>query len=120
MPKMKMATPAATNASSTLSGLTPAIHIMVVVVSPTTLPEPPALDAATIAGEIADVNFAAEDMLRDRAADQRRGDIVEKARKDGDDDEKRKAAFPVVRQERGHLVGNPALARNAATAARSP
>ena len=45
---MKMATPAATNASSTLSGLTPSIHIMVVVVSPTTLPEPPALEAATI------------------------------------------------------------------------
>ena len=35
--------------SSTLSGLTPSIHIMVVVVSPTTLPEPPALEAATIA-----------------------------------------------------------------------
>ena len=31
------------------SGLTPAIHIIVVVVSPTTLPAPPALDAATIA-----------------------------------------------------------------------
>jgi hypothetical protein len=27
----------------------PAIHIIVVVVSPTTLPEPPAFDAATIA-----------------------------------------------------------------------
>ena len=44
-----MATLAATKASSTLSGLTPSIHIMVVVVSPTTLPEPPAFDAATIA-----------------------------------------------------------------------
>ena len=30
------------------SGLTPSIHIMVVVVSPTTLPEPPAFEAATI------------------------------------------------------------------------
>ena len=29
--------------------MTPAIHIMVVVVSPTTLPEPPALEAATMA-----------------------------------------------------------------------
>ena len=28
---------------------TPSIHIIVVVVSPTTLPEPPALEAATIA-----------------------------------------------------------------------
>ena len=27
----------------------PSIHIIVVVVSPTTLPEPPAFDAATIA-----------------------------------------------------------------------
>ena len=27
-----------------MSGLTPSIHIMVVVVSPTTLPEPPAFD----------------------------------------------------------------------------
>ena len=31
------------------SGLMPSIHIMVVVVSPTTLPEPPAFEAATIA-----------------------------------------------------------------------
>ena len=31
------------------SGLTPAIHIIVVVVSPMTLPAPPALAAATIA-----------------------------------------------------------------------
>ena len=36
-------------ASSTSSGWTPAIHIIVVVVSPTTLPAPPALDAATMA-----------------------------------------------------------------------
>ena len=32
-----------------LSGFTPSIHIIVVVVSPTTLPDPPALEAATIA-----------------------------------------------------------------------
>ena len=44
-----IAAPAATNASSTSSGSTPSIHIMVVVVSPTTLPEPPAFEAATIA-----------------------------------------------------------------------
>jgi hypothetical protein len=42
---------AAVKASSTASGLTPSIHIMVVVVSPTTLPEPPALEAATIAAK---------------------------------------------------------------------
>ena len=49
MPKITIATLAATNASSTDSGLTPSIHIIVVVVSPTTLPEPPAFEAATIA-----------------------------------------------------------------------
>ena len=49
MPKITIAAAAAMYASSTTSGLTPSIHIMVVVVSPTTLPEPPAFDAATIA-----------------------------------------------------------------------
>jgi hypothetical protein len=46
---MTSATVAATYASRTASGETPAIHIIVVVVSPMTLPAPPALDAATIA-----------------------------------------------------------------------
>jgi hypothetical protein len=32
-----------------IGGLMPSIHIMVVVVSPTTLPEPPAFEAATMA-----------------------------------------------------------------------
>ena len=36
-------------ASKTTSGETPSIHIMVAVVSPTTLQAPPALEAATIA-----------------------------------------------------------------------
>ena len=49
MPKINIAAPAATHASSTCSGSTPSIHIIVVVVSPTTLPEPPAFDAATMA-----------------------------------------------------------------------
>src|SRR5688572_30686860 len=44
--KNAVAAKAATYASSTASGLTPSIHIIVVVVSPTTLPDPPALDAA--------------------------------------------------------------------------
>jgi hypothetical protein len=44
-----MATLAAMYASNTASGDTPSIHIIVVVVSPTTLPDPPAFDAATIA-----------------------------------------------------------------------
>ena len=49
MPKTNRATPEPMKASSTWSGLTPAIHIMVVVVSPTTLPAPPPFEAATIA-----------------------------------------------------------------------
>ena len=49
MPNSTSATPEPMNASSTSSGSMPAIHIIVVVVSPTTLPAPPALEAATIA-----------------------------------------------------------------------
>jgi hypothetical protein len=49
MPQTTSATPAATYACTTSSGLTPSIHIIVVVVSPTTLPEPPAFEAATMA-----------------------------------------------------------------------
>src|SRR5690242_12611709 len=49
MPKITIAIDAAMYASSTDSGETPSIHIIVVVVSPTTLPEPPAFDAATMA-----------------------------------------------------------------------
>jgi hypothetical protein len=37
------------NASSTSTGEIPAIHIIVVVVSPITLPAPPVFEAATIA-----------------------------------------------------------------------
>ena len=82
---------------------------MVVVVSPTTLPEPPAFEAATIAGEIADVDLAAENVPRHGAADQRRGDVVEEARQHEHDDEQHEAALPVVGQEGRHLVGHAAL-----------
>ena len=92
-----------------MSGLTPSIHIMVVVVSPTTLPEPPAFDAATMRREIADVDLAPENMPRHRAADQRGGDVVEEARQHEHDDEQRKAALPVVGQEGRHLVRDAAL-----------
>ncbi len=47
-PKIISATIAAIYASNTSRGGIPEIHIMVVVVSPTTLPDPPALDAATM------------------------------------------------------------------------
>ena len=75
----------------------PSIHIIVVVVSPTTLPAPPALDAATIAGEIADVHLL-EQRVRHRAADHRRRDVVEERRQHEDHHQQDEAAFPVVRQ----------------------
>ena len=46
---MNKASVAGIMASNTRLGATPAIHIIVVVVSPTTLQAPPALEAATIA-----------------------------------------------------------------------
>jgi hypothetical protein len=49
MPATKSAQVAATYAVNTDSGLTPPIQSIVVVVSPITLPAPPALAAATIA-----------------------------------------------------------------------
>jgi hypothetical protein len=49
IPKIASAITDGRNASATCSGLTPSIHIIVVVVSPTTLHAPPAFDAATIA-----------------------------------------------------------------------
>jgi hypothetical protein len=49
MPKINNATVEAMIASNSRAGEIPAIHIIVVVVSPNTLQAPPALDAATIA-----------------------------------------------------------------------
>jgi hypothetical protein len=91
--------PAATNASRTESGLTPAIHIIVVVVSPTTLPEPPAFDAATIAGEVPDMDLPAKNARCDRAPDQRRGDVIEEGRQHEDHPEQDESALPVVGQD---------------------
>ena len=62
------------------SGRMPAIHIMVVVVSPTTLPEPPRVGGRDDGGEVADVQPAAEERGRHRAADHRGRDVVEEAR----------------------------------------
>ncbi len=71
---------------------------MVVVVSPTTLPEPPALEAATMAGEITDVHAAVKHAGGDGAADQRGGDVVEERRQHEYHHQQQKAAFPIVRQ----------------------
>ena len=49
MPKTKSASTAGAKAWKTAAGEMPLIHIIVVVVSPTTEPEPPAFEAATIA-----------------------------------------------------------------------
>ena len=47
--KTRKATTAASRRAARPTGATPLIHIIVVVVSPITLPAPPALAAATIA-----------------------------------------------------------------------
>ena len=60
-------------------------------------------------GEIADVNLALEHVPRNGAADQGGGDIVEEARQHEHQDEQHDAALPVVRQQRRHLIRNPAL-----------
>ena len=91
------------------SGLTPAIHIMVVVVSPTTLPAPPALDGGDDGGEIADMHLAPEHLARHGAADQRGGDVVEKARQHENHHQQHEPALPVVRQERRQHVRDVAL-----------
>ena len=100
---------AAIYASSTLSGLMPLIHIIVVVVSPTTLPAAAGIGGCDDRGQIADVNLSTEDVARHRSPDERGRDIVEEARQNEDDDEKDSAAFPVIRQQGRHLIRNPAL-----------
>ena len=60
-------------------------------------------------GEIADMDFALEDMPSHRAADQGRCDVVEKARQHEHDGEQHKPAGPTVRQERWHLVRDAAV-----------
>jgi len=74
-------------------------------------------DAARSAGvrgrddrrEIADVNLALEHVPRNGAADQGGGDIVEEARQHEHQDEQDNAALPIVRQQRRHLIRNPAF-----------
>ncbi len=88
---------------------TPAIHIIVVVVSPTTLPAPARVRRGDDRSEIADVHLAAEHRHRHRAADHRRGDIVEEARQHEDHHEQDERAFPVAGQEARQERGNAAV-----------
>ena len=55
------------------------------------------------------MDFAAEDVTRHRAADQRGRDVVEEAREDEHDREQHEPALPAIRQECRHLVGDAAL-----------
>jgi hypothetical protein len=105
MPKITMANPAATYASSTDNGETPAIHIIVVVVSPTTLPEPPAFDARRSPRDSRDA-LCAEHDARDCATDQRRGNVVEEGRQHEDHDQQYEGALPVIGQQRGQPCRN--------------
>ena len=61
------------------------------------------------AGEIADMDFALKHMPGHRAADQRRGDVVEKARQHEHQRQQHEAAFPVVGKQRRHFIRNAAL-----------
>jgi hypothetical protein len=47
-------------------------------------------------GEIADMHFAAKYLLRHAAADEGRGDVVEKTRDHGHNDEQHEATLPVI------------------------
>jgi hypothetical protein len=60
IPKINNATLDAITASNTAPGGMPAIHIMVVVVSPSTLQAPPAFEAATMARDSRCALFGAE------------------------------------------------------------
>jgi hypothetical protein len=106
-------------ASSTDSGDTPAIHIIVVVVSPTTLPEPAGVRRGDDRREIADVHLAAEHHARDRAADQRRGDVVEERRQHEDHRRAARSRPSSRRAAIGAATPAPGWPRNASTAARS-
>ena len=85
---------------------------MVVVVSPTTLPEPPVVGRRDDRGEIADM-YPLKFVPGHRPADQRGGDVVEEARQNEHNQAQRKPALPVVRQHRGHFIRNPALLERA-------
>ena len=59
--------------------------------------------------EIADMDLPPKDVTRDRAPDQRSGDVIEKTRQHENDDEKEDAAFPVIGQHGRHFVRYPAF-----------
>ena len=59
-------------------------------------------------GEITHVDFAAKYMTRHRAT-KRRSNIIEKTRQHEHNGEQHQAAFPIVRQQRRHLIRDGAL-----------
>ena len=91
-------------------GLTPSIHIMVVVVSPTTLPEPPGIGGRDDGGQVADVHLAPEHPLRHacrRSAPRRccRGS----SRCTATMTSSTKPPFQSSGRKRGIIVGHPAF-----------
>ena len=59
--------------------------------------------------KVADVDLAAKYVPRDRAADDRRRNVVEETRQHKHDHEQQQPARPVVRQQRRHLVRHGAF-----------
>ena len=59
--------------------------------------------------DVADMDFALEQLQRHRPADQGRRDVVEEARDEPDDGQQEEGALPVVGQQRRHHIGNAAL-----------
>ena len=114
---MKRAIEDAMIALKTINGETPSIHIIVVVVSPSTLQAPPALAAATIATSDALIARTPEEAAAAvraivktqaalkanvaRAADQGCGNIIKKRREQPNQREHEEAALPIVRHESG-------------------
>jgi hypothetical protein len=76
----------------------------VVVVSPTTLPEPPALEAATIAADL-----AAKDGVCHGAPNHRRGNVVEKRGQHEHHREQRERTLRLSRQVLWEHCGNMAF-----------
>jgi hypothetical protein len=78
--------------------LTPSIHIIVVVVSPTT-PPTAGIGRCDDRRQVADVDLAAKHRAGDRAADQRGGDVIQEARQHENHEKQHQPAFPVVGQQ---------------------
>jgi hypothetical protein len=82
---------------------------MVVVVSPMTLPAPPAFDAGDDRGQETNMDALCVDVRGDGCADQRAGDVVEEGRHHEHKAEQRQAAGPAIGQDVGRQIGQLAF-----------